>query len=159
MMRCPNPIYSIHPNSRLVKRRRVPTAAEQCGCTILRELARRVANSSHSVAPSAHNSVLRSSNMKTSPQRAERRRGWRVGYGPRRRSQFVILRNLESGAKLFCGCRSSNHQYRLYPLVLYVTKFGSGKVSLNLPIAFSDTLWMKYGSWSFAHPRSMGLFG
>lgn len=96
-MRCPNPIYSSHPNSRLVKCRRVPTAAEQCGCTILRELARRVANSSHSVAPSAHNSALRSSNMKTSPQRAERRRGWPVGYGPRRRSQF--------GAKLFCGCR------------------------------------------------------
>jgi hypothetical protein len=113
----PNPIYSSHPNSRLVKRRRVPTAAEQCGCTILREQARQVANGSHSVAPSVRNSILRSSNMKRSPQRAERRRGWRVGHGPRRRSQFVISRNLESGAKLFCGCRPSNHQYRLCPLV------------------------------------------
>ena len=75
---CPSPIYSSHPNNRLVKRRRVPTAAEQCGCTILRELARRAANGSHSVAPNARNSVLRSSNMKTA-QRAERRRGWRVG--------------------------------------------------------------------------------
>jgi hypothetical protein len=37
---------------------------------MLRELARRVANSSHSVVPSARNSVLRSSNMKTSSQRA-----------------------------------------------------------------------------------------
>ena len=68
--RCPNPIYSSHPNSPLEKPRRVPTAAEQCGCTILRELARPVANSSHSVAPSALNNVRRSSNMKTSPQRA-----------------------------------------------------------------------------------------
>ena len=97
--------------------RAVPTAAEQCGCTILRELARQVANGSRSVAPSVRNSILRSSNMKRSPQRAERRRGWRVGHGPRRRSQFVISRNLESGAKLFCGCRPSNHQYRLCPLV------------------------------------------
>jgi len=71
---CPNSIYSSHPNSRLVKRRRVPTAAEQCGCTILRELPRRAANGSHSVAPSARNSVQRSSNMKKSTQRAERRR-------------------------------------------------------------------------------------
>jgi len=60
----PNPVYSSHPKSRLVKRRPVPTAGEQCGCTMLRELARRVANSSHSVVPSARNSVLRSSNMK-----------------------------------------------------------------------------------------------
>jgi len=62
---CPSPIYSSHPNSRLVKRRRVPTEAEQCGCTIFPELARRAANGSHSVAPSARNSVLRSSNVKT----------------------------------------------------------------------------------------------
>src|ERR1044071_9917730 len=71
VMRCPNPVYSSHPRSRLVKRRPVPTAGEQCGCTMLRELARRVANASHSVVPSAHNNVLRSSNMKTLPRRAK----------------------------------------------------------------------------------------
>ena len=51
MVLCPkNPIYSSHPNSRLVKHG--VTAAEQCGCTkILRELARRVANGSRSVPP------------------------------------------------------------------------------------------------------------
>ncbi|MFZ0030178.1 MAG: hypothetical protein WAK72_28950, partial [Pseudolabrys sp.] len=47
---------------------------EQCGCTTFRELVRRVANGSYSVARSARNSVLRSSNMKRSTQRAERRR-------------------------------------------------------------------------------------
>ena len=36
-----------------------PTAAEQCGCTTFRELVRRVANGSYSVARSARNSVLR----------------------------------------------------------------------------------------------------
>jgi hypothetical protein len=71
VMRCPNPVYSSPPRSRLVKRRPVPTAGEQCGCTMLRELARRVANASHSVVPSARNSVLRSSNMKMLPRRAK----------------------------------------------------------------------------------------
>jgi hypothetical protein len=32
-------------------------------------------------------------------------------------------------------------------------------MSLDLPIAFSDTLWMKYDSGSFAHDPNMGLFG
>ena len=38
----------------------VPTAAEQCGCTTLRELVRRVANGSYSVTRGARNSLLRS---------------------------------------------------------------------------------------------------
>ena len=74
-----------------LKRRRVPTAAEQCGCTTFRELVRRVANGSYSVARSAPNSVRRSSNMKRSAQRTERRRGRGDARGSSTSSVPIIL--------------------------------------------------------------------
>jgi hypothetical protein len=94
-MPCPNSIYSTHPSSRLLKRRRVPTAAEQCGCTTSRELVRRVANGSYSVARSAPNSVPRSSNMKRSTQRTDRRRG----RGDARGSSTSALEHLRREAR------------------------------------------------------------